>query len=62
MPSVTPDKAMCHSAVWARVRLRADLISTLPLDVYRRENGIQEVGDHLQLAAKGVDVVGYDAA
>lgn len=40
-PSVSNDKALRHSAVWAACRLRADLISTLPLDVYRYENGIQ---------------------
>lgn len=28
--------AMRHSAMWASIRLRADLISTLPVDVYRR--------------------------
>lgn len=27
---------LAHSAVWACVRLRSDLISTLPLDVYRK--------------------------
>jgi HK97 family phage portal protein len=32
---VTPDKAKTHSAVWAAVRLRADLISSMPLEVYR---------------------------
>jgi HK97 family phage portal protein len=40
-PVVSNDKALRHSAVWAAVRLRADLISTLPLDVYRHDNGIQ---------------------
>ena len=32
-------EAMRHSAVWAALRLRADLISTLPLDVFRRGAG-----------------------
>jgi len=34
--SVTPDQALRHSAVWACVRLLADCVSTLPVDVYRR--------------------------
>ena len=33
--TVTPDQAMRLSAVWSCVRLLADTISTLPLDVYR---------------------------
>ncbi|MHA6509518.1 phage portal protein [Tessaracoccus sp. Y1736] len=33
--AVTPDQAMRLSAVWSCVRLLADTISTLPLDVYR---------------------------
>ncbi|HEY5833597.1 phage portal protein [Streptomyces sp.] len=38
---VTNDSALRHSAVWACLRLRADLVSTMPVDVYRRVNGIQ---------------------
>jgi HK97 family phage portal protein len=38
---VTPDTAMRHSAVWACLRLRANLISTLPVDTYRRVDGRQ---------------------
>ena len=38
---VTADTAMRHSAVWACLRLRADLVSTMPLDVFRKVNGIQ---------------------
>lgn len=38
---VSADTAMRASAMWASVRLRADLLSTLPLDVYRYVNGIQ---------------------
>ncbi|MGI5293263.1 phage portal protein [Nonomuraea polychroma] len=38
---VTNDTAMRHSAVWACLRLRADLVSTMPIDVYRRVNGVQ---------------------
>src|SRR5215218_9674774 len=33
---VTTDQALRLSAVWACVRLLADAVSTLPLDVYRR--------------------------
>lgn len=34
--NVTTTKALTHSAVWACRRLRADLISTSPIDVYRQ--------------------------
>jgi HK97 family phage portal protein len=33
--SVTPDRAMRLSAVWGCIRLLADSVSTLPVDVYR---------------------------
>ena len=39
--AVNNDTALRHSAVWACLRLRADLVSTMPVDVYRRVNGIQ---------------------
>jgi HK97 family phage portal protein len=39
--TVTPDTALRHSAVWACLRLRANLVSTMPVDLYRRVNGIQ---------------------
>lgn len=39
--TVTNDSAMRHSAVWACLRLRADLVSTMPLDVFRRVGGMQ---------------------
>lgn len=35
IPMVTHDSAFNHSAVWAAVRLRADMISTLPVCAYR---------------------------
>lgn len=38
---VTNDTALRHSAVWACLRLRANLISTMPVDVYRMVDGIQ---------------------
>jgi len=38
---VTNETALRSSAVWACLRLRANLISTFPLDVFRRVNGIQ---------------------
>jgi len=34
-PFVSADTALQHSAVWACLRLRADLVSTLPLGVWR---------------------------
>jgi HK97 family phage portal protein len=41
IPAVTSDTAMRHSAVWACLRLRANLVSTMPVDVFRRVNGQQ---------------------
>lgn len=40
-PMVNNDSALRHSAVWACLRLRANLISTLPLATYRKVDGIQ---------------------
>ena len=37
---VTSATALRHSAVWACRRLRADLVSTLPTNVYRRIDGV----------------------
>ncbi|MFI6270726.1 phage portal protein [Micromonospora zamorensis] len=39
--AVTNETALRHSAVWACLRLRADLISTLPVDAYRKVDGVQ---------------------
>lgn len=39
--TVSADNAMRSSAVWACIRLRADLISTLPVDSYRMSQGVQ---------------------
>jgi HK97 family phage portal protein len=39
--AVTNDTALRHSAVWACLRLRANLVSTMPVDVYRRVLGVQ---------------------
>lgn len=39
--SVSREQALRHSAVWACLRLRADLVSTMPVDVFRRVNGVQ---------------------
>lgn len=38
---VTNATALRHSAVWACLRLRANLISTMPVDVFRYIDGIQ---------------------
>ncbi|MFE2300833.1 phage portal protein [Streptomyces sp. NPDC059445] len=38
---VTNDTALRNAAVWAALRLRADLVSSFPIDVYRYVNGIQ---------------------
>lgn len=39
--SISSDSALRSSAVWACLRLRADLISTMPLDVFRRVGPVQ---------------------
>jgi len=39
--TVTSDTALRHSAVWACLRLRASLMSTFPIDVFRRIGGVQ---------------------
>lgn len=41
LPSVSARDALRNSAVWACRRLRADLVSTLPVDVFTRISGIQ---------------------
>ena len=38
---VTNDTALRHSAVWASLRLRANLVSTMPVDSFRRVGGVQ---------------------
>lgn len=39
--SVTTDTAMRHSAVWACLRLRANLVSTMPIDCYRQQGEVR---------------------
>lgn len=39
LPYITNDSALRQSAVWASLRIRADLISTMPIDVFRVVNG-----------------------
>lgn len=51
--------ALRHSAVWAALRLRADLISTLPVDVFRRVDGVQVAAPGSRLLsqpAAGMDI------
>ena len=40
-PFVSSDSALRHSAVWACRRLRADLVSTMPIDVYKDFDGVK---------------------
>jgi HK97 family phage portal protein len=55
---VTEDTALRHSAVWGCLRLRANLISTMPVDLYRRVNGVQvEVPKPTILVTPGGDRV-----
>ena len=52
--SVDADRALMHSAVWACLRLRADLVSSTPLDVFRMIDGQQvEVAKPPVLVAPG---------
>jgi HK97 family phage portal protein len=39
--AVNNETALRHSAVWACLRLRANLISTMPVDAFRRVSGVQ---------------------
>jgi HK97 family phage portal protein len=39
---VTEDRALTHSGVWAATRLRADLVSTFPVGVYKDRKGLPE--------------------
>ncbi|MER6956017.1 phage portal protein [Streptomyces sp. NPDC000618] len=56
--AVTQDTALRHSAVWACLRLRANLISTMPVDLYRKVDGIQvEVPKPAVLVTPGGDEV-----
>ncbi|MEU9285973.1 phage portal protein [Streptomyces sp. NPDC048275] len=56
---VTNDTALRNAAVWACLRLRADLMSSFPIDVYRYVNGIQvEVPKPPVLVAPGGSEVG----
>ncbi|MFF0136759.1 phage portal protein [Streptomyces sp. NPDC005227] len=56
---VTNDTALRNAAVWACLRLRADLVSSFPIDVYRYVNGIQvEVAKPPVLVAPGGSEVG----
>lgn len=55
---VTNETALRHSAVWACLRLRANLISTMPVDLYRKVDGIQvEVPKPAVLITPGGDEV-----
>lgn len=38
---VGPDSAMRSSAVWAALRLRSDLVSTMPVDAFRDVDGVR---------------------
>ncbi|MEV6790896.1 phage portal protein [Streptomyces sp. NPDC051320] len=56
---VTNDTALRHSAVWAALRLRADLVSMMPIDVYRQVQGLQvEVPKPPVLVSPGGSEVG----
>ena len=57
--NVTSDTALRHSAVWACLRLRADHVSTMPVDCYRKVGGAQiEVSTPPVLVNPGGERVG----
>ena len=57
--SVSRNTAMRHSAVWASLRLRADLLSTMPVDTFRKVGGVQvETPKPPVLVSPGGDSVG----
>lgn len=59
---VTADSALRHSAVWACARLRANLVASTPLDVYRRVSGVQvEVPKPPLLISPGGTAPAYQA-
>jgi HK97 family phage portal protein len=56
---VSNESALRHSGVWACLRLRADLVSSFPIDVYRRVQGVQvEVAKPPVLVTPGGNEVG----
>jgi HK97 family phage portal protein len=56
-PYVSPESAMRNSAVWACLRLRGDMVSTLPLIVYRRVK--QPDGSEIPVRATTPPVLTY---
>jgi HK97 family phage portal protein len=44
--AVNNETALRHSAVWACLRLRANLVSMMPVDLFRRVRLAGEVGEH----------------
>jgi HK97 family phage portal protein len=57
--TVNNETALRHSAVWACLRLRANLVSTMPVDLYRRVHGHQvEMPKPAVLVNPGGDRVG----
>lgn len=47
LPYVDQNTALRHSAVWAALRLRANLVSTLPVDCFRRVSA--ELGNQVEV-------------
>ena len=62
-PRVDTDTALRHSGVWACLRLRADLVSTTPLDVFRTAFFAYSTGLVARAArvlGKSDDAAGYE--
>lgn len=58
---VTSETALRHSAVWAALRLRANLVSTMPVDAYRKIGKVQvEVAKPPVLVSPGGDPIRLD--
>lgn len=62
LPTVNADTALRHSAVWACLNLRANLVANTPVDVFRRVDGIQiEAPKPPLLVSPGGDVPMWQA-
>ena len=57
LPRVGQSEAMRHSVVWGATRLRADLVSLMPVDVYRDVDGVP-----VEMAKPGVLVTPCEVA
>ena len=57
--AVSPTTALTFSAVWAAMRLLSESVSTLPLNVYKKENNTRKrnCDVHATLMAKRLPMI-----